>query len=173
MFVTPSIWCYNYSFFRSYNLCLIFWIYFPICSTILYTSIPTIFFSNSLTWRSHNHFVEIRHNHILLARMLFVQTHFHTFHLVETTHPTCVFPSLVDDMYIIGLALDVVLTFLRLLQEFFNIRAFSAISEVCSLVSIGVGPFYITSSWFFYFQFIFSYFEDTSGIQIIRCVICD
>jgi hypothetical protein len=37
-------------------------------------------------------------------------------------HPTCVFPSLVDDMHIISLALDVVLVFLQLKQEFLALR---------------------------------------------------
>jgi hypothetical protein len=53
--------------------------------------------------------------------MLFVHAHFHTFHLIEATQPTCVF-SLVDDMYIIGPTLYVVLIFLRLLQEFSTLR---------------------------------------------------
>jgi hypothetical protein len=43
--------------------------------------------------------------------MLFILACFPAFHLVVTAHPTCVFPSLVVDMHIIGPALDVVLFF--------------------------------------------------------------
>jgi hypothetical protein len=32
-----------------------------------------------------------------------------------------------------------------------NIQVFNVAIEVCSLVSIGVGPFYIASFWFFYY----------------------
>ncbi len=40
--------------------------------------------------------------------MLFALIPFRVFHLKVATHPTYVFPLLVDDMLIIGLALDVV-----------------------------------------------------------------
>jgi hypothetical protein len=62
MFVTPSIWCYDQPFFRSYDLRPIpSKLVFPIYSTILHTPIPTIFFSSFLTWRFHSHFVEVRY----------------------------------------------------------------------------------------------------------------
>ncbi len=54
----------------------------------------------------------------LLGGMLFAWAYFHTFHFIEAMHPTCVFPSLVDDTYIIGPTLCVIFTFLRLLQKF-------------------------------------------------------
>jgi hypothetical protein len=44
-------------------------------------------------------------------------------------------------------------------RNFFNI---SVTSEMCSLVSIGVGPLYITS-WFSCFWFRFSYFGRNNG----------
>jgi hypothetical protein len=52
-----------------------------------------------------------------------------------------------------------------------NIRFFNVTSKVWSLVSLGVGPLYITSSWFSYSQFGFSYFGCTSGIHIICWIV--
>jgi len=39
--------------------------------------------------------------------MLFALIHFHVLHPIAATHPTCVFPSLANDMHIVGFALDV------------------------------------------------------------------
>jgi hypothetical protein len=52
------------------------------------------------------------------GRMLFALVHFRTFHPTSTSHPTCVFPSLVDDMHIIGPTLDVLHVFIWLQKEF-------------------------------------------------------
>jgi hypothetical protein len=62
-------------------------------------------------------------------------------------HPTCVFPSLVNDMHIVCFALDVVLVFV-IIGGVWSITTFSVVGKVCSLVSIGVKPIYITSSKF-------------------------
>jgi hypothetical protein len=43
---------------------------------------------------------------------LFALPHLHTLHPTTTTHPTCVFPSLVDDTHMVGPTLDVVPCFL-------------------------------------------------------------
>jgi len=48
-----------------------------------------------------------------------------------------------------------------------NIRSFSVANEMCSLVSLGIGLFYITSSWLSYYWFGFLYFGCTNGIHII------
>jgi hypothetical protein len=40
--------------------------------------------------------------------MLFALAHLHIFHPIAIAHPTYVFPLLVDDMHIIGLASNVV-----------------------------------------------------------------
>ncbi len=50
----------------------------------------------------------------LLGGMLFVLTHFHTFHPTTITHPTCVVLSLANDTHIVGPTSNVVPTFLRL-----------------------------------------------------------
>jgi hypothetical protein len=49
--------------------------------------------------------------------MLFALPHFCVFHPIATTHPTCVFPSLANDMHIVGLALAVVPIFLQLQED--------------------------------------------------------
>ncbi len=81
-----------------------------------------------------------------LGRVLFVLVHLCIFCPITTIHPTCVFPLLADDTNIVGIALDVVFIFFMIVAIFFNIRVFSVVDEMCSLVSIRVGPLYITFS---------------------------
>ncbi len=80
---------------------------------------------------------------------MFVLIHFRVLHPTIATHPTYVFPSLVDDMPIVRLASYVVLIFLMIVVRVFNIRALNVANKVCSLVSTRVGLLYITSSRFF------------------------
>jgi hypothetical protein len=49
-----------------------------------------------------------------LGGMFFTQTHLHVFRPIVIVHLTCVFPSLANDMHIIGLASDMVPNFLGL-----------------------------------------------------------
>ncbi len=120
---------------------------FPIYLMILCMPIPTVFFSGFLTWGSHNHFVKIRYmierpigrNIVFFGSLL-------CFLPCTTTHPICVFISLVGDTHIIGFTLDVVLVFFMITTRVFNIETFYVINEMCSLVSIGVGALYITFS---------------------------
>jgi len=55
-----------------------------------------------------------------------------------------------DDMHVIGPTLDVGF-FFTIIVGILNIKAFSVINKMCSLVSTRVGLFYIISSLFFYF----------------------
>jgi hypothetical protein len=55
-----------------------------------------------------------RHKDINQNLTLFVLAHFHVLCPISRVHPICLFLSLVDDMHIVGLALDVVLIFLQL-----------------------------------------------------------
>jgi hypothetical protein len=48
-----------------------------------------------------------------------------------------------------------------IIVEVFNIRVFNVTIEMCSLVSIGVGPLYIISSWFLKSWLMFSYILGT------------
>ncbi len=75
---------------------------------------------------------------------MFVLVHLYVLCPVAVAHPICVFLSLANDTHIIGPTLNVVLA-LIIAGRVFNIRAFSAVNEMCSLVSIRVGPFYIIS----------------------------
>jgi hypothetical protein len=66
-----------------------------------------------------------------LGRVLFTLAHFCALPPTATAHPTCVFPSLVDDMHIVGHASNVV-PFFVIITRIYNIRAFNAADEVCS-----------------------------------------
>jgi hypothetical protein len=94
-----------------------------------------------------------------LRGVLFALTHFRVLHPTTTTHPTCVFPLLVDDTHIIGLASDVLLYFVII--GVWHIKTFSAIDEVCCLVSAGVRPVYI----------IFSKFTLESNLHILGVLV--
>jgi hypothetical protein len=78
--------------------------------------------------------------------MFFVLNHLFALHPTTTTHLACVFPLLVDDTHIIGFASNVVFFFFMIAIKKFSIKTFCVASEMCNLVSIGVGPFYIISS---------------------------
>jgi len=81
--------------------------------------------------------------------MLFTLTHFRTFCPTITPHPTFVFPSLVDDMYIVGVVSDVVPTFVQLEAKFVAL-GFSIQLVVHNLVSIRIKPVNIISFRCFY-----------------------
>ncbi len=57
----PLIWCHVQPFLGVMVFIQFFGSFFPICLTILCTSISTIFFSNFSTWEFHSHFVGIRY----------------------------------------------------------------------------------------------------------------
>jgi hypothetical protein len=85
----------------------------PICSMILHTPIPTVFFPSFLTWGFHNHFAELgTRQGDPLRGALFTLVHLRTLRLIVVAHPICVFLSLADDTHIIDFASNVVLTFL-------------------------------------------------------------
>ncbi len=84
-----------------------------------------------------------------LGGVLFTLVHFCILHPTITTHPTCVCPSLANDMHIVSHASDVVPICFEITKGVHNIKTFSAIDEMCNLVSTKVKPFYIISSKFF------------------------
>jgi len=47
-----------------------------------------------------------------MGGMLFALTHLRTFHPTTTTHPTCVYNSLVNDTHMVGLVSDMLAIFL-------------------------------------------------------------
>jgi hypothetical protein len=49
--------------------------------------------------------------HTNLGGVLFTLVHICAFHLTVATHSTCVFPSLKDDMHIVGPTSDLLLVF--------------------------------------------------------------
>ncbi len=65
--------------------------------------------------------------------MLFALVHFHVLCHVIVAHPICVFLLLVNDTHIVGLASNVIPTFLQLQYEFSTLR-FLVHQQMCSLV---------------------------------------
>jgi hypothetical protein len=147
---------------------------FPICLMILHMYIPIAFFLGFSTWGFHIHFVEIKYmTRGPIGRSVVCFGSFSHFLPYIKNPPYLCFPffskwytysksQIKCGFYVFTIAIGVI-----------SINTLSAISEVCSLVSLGVGPLCITSSWLFYFQFEFSYFGRTSGIHIIRWVVYD
>ncbi len=88
--------------------------HFSIYSTILCTPIPSVFFSGFPTWGSHSHFIRI----MFMTRgpieknVVFFFVHLRIFRPTPTTHLTCVFPLLIDDMHKVGPTLNVITVFL-------------------------------------------------------------
>jgi hypothetical protein len=141
---------------------------FPICLKIFRTSIMTIFFSSFSTSGSHGHFIRIRYTtrEPIERNVVYFDSPSH-FSSYSNNPPYLCFPffgkwytynrsCIKCDSYIFTIVKGVI-----------NIRALSAASEMCNLVSIGVGPFYITSSWLSYSRLEFLYFGRISGIHII------
>ncbi len=78
---------------------------------------------------------------------MFASAYICALHFVATTHPTCVFLLLADDMHIIGFA-SVCYLFFCDYKRIWNIKTLSVTNKVCSLLSIGVKLIYIISSFF-------------------------
>jgi hypothetical protein len=57
-----------------------------------------------------------------LGGVLFALVHLHVLRPIATTHPTYVFPSLANDMYIVGPTLYMLSIFLQLQEEFGTLR---------------------------------------------------
>ncbi len=118
---------------------------FPICSSVLARPSPLYF---SKVFR-HGDFIIISSKSSAwqgdpLGGVLFTVAHICALHL------TCVFPSLANDMHIIGPTLDVLLDFFVIIGGIWHIKTFNATNEVCCLVSTGVKSIYITSFKFSY-----------------------
>jgi hypothetical protein len=142
---------------------------FPIYSMILCMPIPIVYFSRFLPWESHSHFIGVTYTTWgPIGRKVITLVHFCVFRPIATTHPIYVFPLLVDETHIMGLASSVISYFFMITVQIFKIKDFNVVNELCSMVSIGVGPLYITSSWLFYSQRGFLYFGCIGGIQIIH-----
>jgi len=75
----------------------------------------TIFLTTFSIWEYHSHFIQIWYmTRVHLGGMLFALVNFHTLCYTITTQLTCVFSSLVNDIYIVGHVSNVVLAFLCL-----------------------------------------------------------
>jgi hypothetical protein len=116
-----------------------------ICLTIICTPTPLYFSQAS----QHADFIIIllklnTQQGDPLGGMLFALAHLHTFHHIATTHLTCVFLSLVNDTHSWSCIKCSSYVF-TIARRIISIKSFNVASEVHSLVSSRVGPFYITS----------------------------
>ncbi len=144
-----SILYHKKPFFNNCNFPSVPCINFLICPMISCIPIPTIYFTSFLTWRFHYNFVSIWYtirDH--LGGTLFALTHFHVVHLTTTTHPTCVFPSFIDDTHIVGPISNVVPTFLQLHAKFTTLRFFTQPMKCVIWFPQGLN-IHMTSSKFF------------------------
>jgi hypothetical protein len=94
-----------------------------------------------------------------LGGMLFTLAHICTFHLIATTHSTCVFPSLAYDMHIVSFPLDLLIVFF-ITRGVWNARTLNVIDEMCE-------PIYITSLRFSYTLVRFLYSRCSNGLFAI------
>jgi hypothetical protein len=144
-------------FFKSYSFLLTPWINFShLFVNFMHAHFHYISCRLLNTRISLSFHLNLVHDKGSLRGVLFALTHFCVLHPITTTHPTCVFPLLVDDTHIVGLASDV-LFFFVIIGGVWHIKTFSAIDEVCCLVSVGVIPVYI----------IFSKFTFESNLHIL------
>jgi len=125
---------------------------FPICLTMLCTPIPTIFFSCFLTWGFHSHFIKVKYitrgpigKNVVCPNSLLQSSPYNY-------NPPYLCFLFVGGWYTyIRYWSNVVPISFMIAIKNFNIKAFNATSEMCSLVSMRVGPLYKTSFWFFLF----------------------
>jgi hypothetical protein len=164
MFVTPSIWCHSQHFFKVTVFFQYFGSIFLIYLTILCMPIPIIFFLGFLTWAFHSHFVEVKYmTRGPIGRSVVYSNSPLRFFPYNNNSPYLCFPF--EKWYEYSrFRIRCGFYFFMIVARLFNIRVFSIVGEVCSLVSIKVGPFYFISSWLFYSEFRFSYFGHTNGI---------
>jgi hypothetical protein len=135
---------------------------FPICSTILCMPIPTIFFPSFPTWGFHIHFIEVKYmiggpigrSVVCFGSPLCSSPY-------SSNPPYSCFPFL-SGWYTYSMSCVKCGSCVFTIVGVINIRSISATNEVCSLVSLGVGPLYIISFLVFLFPtwvFIFCVFR--------------
>jgi hypothetical protein len=155
--------------FSHFSKVMIFaWFYsskFPICLMIICTPIPIVFFSSLLTWKFQNHFVRFKYTirGPIGRSVICFNSHLH--YSPYNDNPSLLVFSLCGKWHTYSRScIRCGSCYFTIGTRVFKIRPFNATSEVCSLVSIGVRPLYITSYWFPYFWLKFSYFGCIGGI---------
>jgi len=138
----------------------------PICSMILHTPMPIVFFPNFLTWGFHSHFVEVRYTTRGPIRRSVVCSSSLSLSLLYSGSPPYLCFSFLCGWYTYNrFRIKCGSCVFMIVRRVINIRSFSVASKMCSLVLLRVGPLYITSSWVSYFRFRFSYFGCTSLVN--------
>jgi hypothetical protein len=116
MFKTHLVQYLKQPFFRNYRLLPTPWINFSRLFVSFTHTHPPLYFSEA---SRHGDLIVVSSKFGTrqgdpLGGVLFALAHICTFHPTATAHPICVFPSLENDMHIVGPTLDVLLVFLRL-----------------------------------------------------------
>jgi hypothetical protein len=147
MSITLSIRYHIQPFFRNYILCPILYINFSHLFKILCTPIPIVFFSSFPTWGSCSHFIRIKYKiRGPIGRNIICFNSPSGSFPYSSSPPYLCFPF-IGGLYAYKRSCIICCSFFLQLQEkVFSIMVLIAIGEMCSLVSTGVGPLYITSS---------------------------
>jgi hypothetical protein len=125
---------------------------------------PTIYFLGFSTWGFHNHFVRVKYmTRGPIGRNVYFGS-LQCFSFYNNIPPYLCFPFIGRRYTYNKSHIRCGFCFFTIVVGVFNLKAFSATNKMCSLVSIGVGPLYIISSWLYYSRFGFSYFGHIGGI---------
>ncbi len=131
---------------------------------------PLYIFLGFLTWGFHNHFVEIMYmTRAPIGRSIVCSGSFSHFSHYSSNPPYLCFPFLSKWYTYSKSQIKCGSYVFTIIIRVININTLSAISEVCSLVSLGVRPLCITSSWPFYFNSSFHILDALVGsISFVR-----
>jgi hypothetical protein len=128
---------------------------------------------NISTWGSHSHFVEVKYmtkgpieKNVVCSNSLLC------FLPYNSSPPYLCFPFFSRWYTYNKSRIKCGFCIFIIVGKVINIRPFSVTIEVCSLVSLGVGPLYIISFWLSYSQFEFLYFGCINGIHNISWIVC-
>ncbi len=138
---------------------------FPICSTILHTPIPIVFFFKFPNTGIQCHFVKIRYTTRGPIARSIVYFNSPSCSLPYNNNPPYLRFPFIGKWYAYCRSLHQMrFMFFTITRKVFKIGVFNATNKVCNLVSIRVGPLYITSSWLSYSWHGFLYFGQIGEI---------
>jgi hypothetical protein len=173
MSIMPSIWCCSQPFFRNYDLHLVFLDQLFLFVWQFYTCPSPIYFSQVF---QHGDLIVILLKLSTwyedpLGRTLFCLVHLHTLRFTITTPYLC-FPFFGGWYTYNKFRIRCDSCIFTIARGVISIKFSNVVSEMSCLVSLRVGPLYITSSKLSYCRFGFSYFGCTGGIHIICWIFC-
>jgi hypothetical protein len=126
--------------------------------------IPIVFFPGFPTWGFHSHFVKVRYTtrgHI--GRNVVCSSSLSRSSAYSSNPPYLCFPFF-NGWYTYSRSyIKCGSCIFTITRGIISNGFLSATNKVCILVSLRIGPFYITSSWLFYSDSSFSYFGSPMG----------